>query len=234
MKANRYLPALGFGLAAAAFLLAGERRTGGLDKANLDLPYNTAGGREDGEDAPEVVVFYGHSVEADGVVFCLDRSMSMGDGEWATLKCELTRAVSELSSASEFGLVFFDSEAVVYPQNRTPARASAANKAATLAWAQAMEPSQRSTCLLEGLKAAIEVVSRATVKKKAILFLSDGKATCVGQDSVTYTERTLREVKELNSQRVPIHALGLGYDAAEHFLKALAAENGGTYRRIQN
>lgn len=223
-------------IAVSSTALRGQDLAGGsFLRENLDLPYNSGGraGEEEEEEAPEVVVFYGQTYETDATFFCLDQSLSMGGGEWEALQAELTRVVTEFSSAMEFGIVFFHEEATVFPGTKRPARASPAMKQAAIAMVKGTSASDQSTCFLSGLREALRMANRCTVQRKTIIFMSDGKATCTGEDTVTYVQKTLSEVKGLNTKKATINTVGIGFEVIEYFLKSLAEQNGGRYERLR-
>jgi hypothetical protein len=210
-----------------AALLAGA----GPLKENLDLPFDAAGEVEE-EEAPEIVVFYGGVYEADGFFYCLDASLSMADGEWKRLQAELLRNLRDFSSSVEFGFVFFDQDVKSYPEDRRPMKATPAAKAGASAMVGAVQPGNW-TCLREGLVAAIEMGQRSTASRRAIIVMSDGKPTCPGTDFVTYRESIFTAARASNQKRIPIHTIGIGSDIDGHFLQRLAAEHGGSYRRVR-
>ena len=202
-------------------------------KENLDLPYDSLASPTEEEESPEIVIFYGQTYEADATLFCLDRSLSMGQGEWEALQRELARVVTEFSSRMEFGIVFFDEEATAFPRNGKPTHASPAAKQAAIAMVKSTAASDRSTCFLAGLRQALEMANLCEAKRRAIIFMSDGKATCAGEDMVTYVETTLAEVKAVNIKNTVINSIGVGFDVVEWFLRTLAEQNRGTYTRLR-
>jgi hypothetical protein len=230
----KYLaPAASFAVIALLFAAPGEKnRHIALHKGFLDMPSGEGWATSEEESAPDEILFYGTMYEASGVFFCLDQSMSMGESKWKALQKELARTVNSFSTYVQFGIVFFHEEASVIPTSKRPARATAFEKQSAINAVQAMCPSERSTCFLVGLREALQMANKSTVNERCIIFMSDGKATCVGQDSVSYAERTLRETKALNFLKIPIHTIGIGFQPVEYFLKTLARENGGTYRRL--
>ena len=219
------------GLAGTA---RGQSTLGPPAKDNLDLPFNAlppAGARE--EEAPEVVVFNGQVFEANAVVFCIDRSMSLAGGEWETLQKELLRAIGDFSATVEFGFVFFHSETTVYPESKVPYRASAEGKQSAIQQVLATAPSTGSTCIRPALRAAVDMTQRSRTRHKRILLLSDGKPTCTGADTVTYVQETLKELRTINTEKTPIDTVAVGFEVVESFLKSLASESGGEYRRAR-
>ena len=125
--------------------LARSQDGGGLAKENLDLPYDAIGANDDDEDAPEVVVFYGTSLEGDGFFYIIDRSGSMQDsGELQIAKREVIKNIGEFSDRVEFGIFFFDKTLLSYPPNGQPAEATPAGKSSGISY--------HCNCLLLGLR----------------------------------------------------------------------------------
>ncbi|MBI4601145.1 MAG: VWA domain-containing protein [Planctomycetes bacterium] len=200
-------------------------------KASLDLPYDALGDGADEEDAPELVVFYGGEYEADAFFYCLDGSLSMADGEWQTLQRELVRNIREFRDWVEFGIVVFSQETRVIPRDKRPARATEAAKQAAIAEVLVLEPGSW-TCALAGLAEVLKMARQSTAPRRAVIFMSDGKPACPGTDFVAYREQIFRDVQALNEDEIPIHAIGIGDDVDESFLRRLAGTNRGTYRRV--
>ena len=200
-------------------------------KQNLDLPFDAGGGGGEEEEATEFIIFYGQIYEGDGFFYCIDGSLSMADGEFQILKRELARNIREFSPRVQFGIVFFNKEIAVFPADKKPASATLSNRQAAIAWSEELQPGNW-TCLLEGLREALILSNKATVARKAVILMSDGKPACPGMDYVTYLEQIFREAAFLNSGKALIHAIGIGADVNEPFLAGLARQHGGTYRRI--
>jgi hypothetical protein len=224
------------GLLAAFLAAAGSpggaaKESSPFKKEDLDLPYNAAGASTDDEEAPEITVFYGFPFEADAFFYCLDSSLSMADGEWAVLQREVIRSINEFSAAVQFGLVFFHEEVDVFPANGQPATATEREKAAARRMVQELRP-KSWTCALKGLEEVFRMANRCGLRRRSIIFLSDGKPTCRGTDFVTYRREILEAAAALNPQRIPLHTIGIGDDVDEDFLQALAKAHGGTYRRL--
>jgi hypothetical protein len=199
----------------------------------LDLPNGAGRSIEEEEELPEIIIFYEFEYETNGVFFCLDQSMSMGSNKWSALQRELIEVVNDLSNSSEFGIVFFHETAEeTFPRSGRPPRATDSKKQQAIRMVMNTLPSDKSTCFLEGLKKTVKMANTSRAADRCIIFMSDGKATCVGQDSATYTQRTLQEIRLLNKERVPINTVGIGFEPVEYFLKGLARESGGTYRRL--
>jgi Mg-chelatase subunit ChlD len=204
-------------------------------KENLDLPYDALGSEEEDEEAPEIVTFYGTSLEGDGFFYVIDRSGSMMDsGELIVAKREVVRNITELSSRVQFGVIFFDRAALKYPQSGQAAEANPAAKTSGIAFVQSADRG-RGSCPQTGLSAALQMANLCSARRKVIVYVGDGGGTCAGGNSEgEYLKQTLAAVSAQNWQRVRIDAIGvlqIGPEQ-ERFLKSLAAQNGGTYTRI--
>lgn len=200
-------------------------------KENLDLPYNAAGADEEEEADIETVVFYGATFEGDGFFFCIDTSLSMDDEAWKTLCRELRRSLLGLSPHSEMGLVFFNETVVAFPANNEPAPATIDTKGRALLAIDEVKPGS-GTCLKEGLSKILEMVKKSEAERKVVVLLSDGKPTCPGTDFVSYRADIFKIAREHAGEGTEIHTLGFGNDLDESFLKRLAQENRGEYRRV--
>ncbi|HZN59299.1 MAG TPA: vWA domain-containing protein [Planctomycetota bacterium] len=225
---------------AACLLLAvstsarAQDSAGALTKENLDLPYDALGEDEEEEEAPEVVSFYGQSLEGDGFFYAIDRSGSMLDsGELTLAKQEVTKNISEFTDRVQFGVVFFAREAVKFPPGGQPADATPALKSSAISWVNSAQGSHGS-CPQTGLIAALQMANQASAKRKVLVYLGDGGGNCAGVDEGTYLSQTLAVVTSQNFQRITINTIGvLSYgQIQEKFLRNLAASNGGTYTKI--
>lgn len=203
-------------------------------KENLDLPYEADGEVEVDEDAPEIHIFYGQQLEGDGIFYVIDRSSTMQDaGELAVAKREVIRNIREFSEGVQFGIVFFESGVIQFPPSGQPAEANAAMKAAATSYVQSAAGGF-GTCCLEGLATGLRMASRATSRRKVLVYVGDGGGTCQGADEARYLQTTLAAITARNWERVQIHTIGV-LDVGriqEDFLRRLASANGGSYRRI--
>jgi hypothetical protein len=228
------LAAAGVVLASSVLLLAEIDLGGRAVSSQLDLPYEPlAKTGEDGEEeAPETVVFFGGTYETNGVFFCLDRSLSMGGAEgWSALQRELERAITELGKGADFGLVFFGEKIAMFPANGRPAAASDETKRLAIATLKSLAP-ESWTCMRPGLREALHMAHASRKKHRALILMSDGKPTCRGVNYFDYLEEILGEAKLQNRDRVKIHSVATGQDVNEPFLRQLASEHGGTYKRV--
>jgi Mg-chelatase subunit ChlD len=205
-----------------------------LTKENLDLPYDALGEDEDEEEAPEVVSFYGQSLEGDGFFYSIDRSGSMQDsGELNIAKQEVTKNISEFSDRVQFGVIFFAADVLKFPPGGQPADATPSMKSAGISWVNSAQGSHGSCCQA-GLIAGLQMANQASAKRKVLVYLGDGGGTCSGVDEGTYLNQTLAVVTSQNFQRITINTIGvLSYgQIQEKFLRNLASANGGTYTKI--
>ena len=237
------------------FSLPQEVGNGTGSTKDLDLPVN--GGSADAveEDAAEIIHFYGQQYEGDAFVFCVDRSGSMGDhGELARAKREICRNIMEFSTRTEFAVCFFDSIVRMWPPNGRPVRASPQSRAAACHWVGIL-PRGAQSCPQEGLVRSLQTLNRSQKKRRCLVYVGDGGGTCmvpgwrdrygdsggaIFQQAMsfesTYLQDTLKTVKRLNYKRASINTIGVmmnGRLQRHHgFVRELARQNAGTYRRI--
>lgn len=207
---------------------------GAATKENLDLPYDAIGEKGIIEDPPETVRFYTQQLEGDALVYVIDRSGSMADGELEVAKRELLRNIAEFSDRMEFGIVFFDAGILRFPASGAPAVATSAMKAAASGFVRGVQPG-RGSCIERGLAEGLRMASLSTKGRKVLVYLGDGGGTCPGADEADYLRRTLGSITSQNYQRVTIDTIGIldPRPLNEDFLKRLAAANGGTYVRVR-
>ncbi len=242
-------------IAATAF--SRPQEVGGYrgDNSNLDLPYNADTSDTVEEDAAEIIHFYGQQFEGDSFVFCVDRSGSMSShGELARAKREICRNIMEFSNRTEFAVCFFDSELRMWPPNGRPIKATTQTRSAACRWVGIM-PRGLQSCPQEGLIRSIQTLNRSKNRRRCLVYVGDGGGTCmipgwrdryggsassVVQESInfeaTYLEETLKVVRRWNYKDVSINTIGVmmnGRRGLHHdFVRNLALQNDGTYRRI--
>jgi len=200
-------------------------------KANLDLPFDAAGPEddEDEEEAPEIVVFYGQQFESDGIFFCVDKSGSMTGQAWKRCQDEVVRNILQFSEKVQFGIVFFDDRISKFPKTNRPAEATPAMKVAAQAMVMSVQPGNGS-CYVEGIIEALNFANLSTVKRRLVILLGDGEVICNGNLGIR--QQCLDEVKSRNTSGVKINTLCISCQS-EDFMKALAAQNGGSFARVQ-
>jgi hypothetical protein len=203
----------------------------GGEKVNLDLPFDAGGGENNEEEAPPTIIFYGQAYEGDGIFYCLDRSGSTADGELAIEKRETIKNIMEFSDKVQFAVVFYDSNVTKWPTSGKPVDANAGMKGAAMAFISSIQPGH-GTCVALGLTEAINFANQSSAKRTQIIFITDGFTTCPGVDEAEYAKRTLGEIAGKNYKRHPINAICVGSQVSEAFPKAMAAMNGGSYKRV--
>ena len=173
-------------------------------------------------------------IEANAVVFIIDRSGSMMDsGELAIAKRHTISILCALRSEVEFGVVFFALNVSRFPSTGSLVRNTSANGATAINYIQSVQ-GVAGTCPEPALLAALDMLRLASGVPRAILFFSDGGATCSGVEEAAYMRDTLAAVAATNTGGVTIHTVGiLGLTALnEQFLRDLAEQNGGTFSHI--
>ncbi len=196
----------------------------------FELPEST------GEAAPNspgggaaTTVFYGLPIHADRVVFAIDTSDSMkavderkdGARRIDVAKGELTRAIESFDESRAFDIVHFGADAASWQGELVPARRRSKREALEhvedlrLTW---------GTEIHGGLRQAFRDPAA-----DAILFLTDGDP----QLSVLMDRGTIRRMlAQWNRTRhTAIDCLSIGTE--RQWLRHLARESGGRYRRIQ-
>lgn len=216
-------------------LKAHDFGSGGATKENLDLPADAVGGPDDDdEECCNVVEFYNQTLEAQAFFYVIDRSTTMQNhGELDRAKQEVCRNIDEFHSRVELGIFFFDKGLAQFPANGQSAAATPEVKASAKAFVQSTQGGT-GTCGLAALGAALRMAQSSSLKRRLIIYLSDGGGTCPGNEEADYLEKTLSSVAAQNYQRVRINTIGV-IDVGqlqESFLKRLAFMNGGTYTRI--
>ncbi len=169
--------------------------------------------------------FYGLPVYGRRVVFVIDSSSSMLDGNrMANAKSQLMTAINELDEEHSFNIVTFHQTVGVWQRQLTTASASA--KKLALHYAAAIQ-AQASTATYDALETAL-----AHPNLEAIYLVTDGAPTA---GKVLAPEAIVKAFTEANrTRRVTLHVVGLQPDPQfDAFLKALAEQNFGTYRRVQ-
>jgi len=219
----------------AAPLLAQVGTGGGaVTKQNLDLPYDAIGDGEDEEEAPEIVTFYGTTLEGDGFFYVIDRSGSMQNtGELQIAKREVTKNITEFSERVQFGIFFIDEGLAKFPAGGQPADANPGMKGSAISFLQSMKGGHGSCCQA-GFTAALRMANQASANRKVIVYVGDGGGTCNNAEEAQYLQQTLGAVSAQNYQRATINTIGVldVNQLRENFLRALAGANGGTYTFI--
>lgn len=185
--------------------------------------------------------YYDLPVQAQRLVFVLDTSKSMEAGgkksRLAAAQDELVRTIERLPESTRFGIVAFSSEVVPWQPRLAPA--SAANRAHAIAFVRAQRPAGE-TATYDALQAAFEMAPDL----ETVYFLSDGSPSA---GAILAPDKLLEAIHRDNRfRRVKIHALGAFAGAQtggpqtggpqtiklEEFMRKLAAENYGQFRRL--
>jgi hypothetical protein len=169
-----------------------------------------------------------------GFFFVLSKDGSMQEGtKFKRLQEEVVRAIQGLDDEDEFGVVFYDASMVKFPIKGTPAQGGAAMKSAAIAFVLSTVPGH-GTCPKPALITGLSFARESTAGEKSIVFISDGFTTCPNNDPAVYGQETLAEVASRNVDHVPIHAICVGPPGSvdENFMRRIAADSGGTFRRI--
>ncbi len=220
---------------AALIGVPADRRLPARDgdlKANLDLPFDAIGEDEEEEEAPEVIVFYGAQYEGDFFCFTCDRSGSMEGERWTKLQREVVKNIAQFSERVQFGIVFFAGDTKKFPPSGQPADANPGMKAAAISMVMSTTLGRQS-CYKEALFDALAFASRSSTKRKVIICLGDGELYCSGQRGDAYGQQALTQIKARNVSGAKINCIGIAAPGGEgeRWLKTLAAQNNGQYRR---
>ena len=169
--------------------------------------------------------YYGLPLFAQRLVFVLDTSGSMNGQRIEAAKRELTRAIGGLPEHAHFGVVVFNGNVSVWQRRLVAATESAKKTAMHYVSAQA---THSNTASYDALEAAMEFDT------EAIYFLSDG-APYGGK--ITAPVDIVAAISAANkTRRISIYTIGIGAGIPggplDMFLKTLAEQNLGLYRRV--
>ena len=200
------------------------------NKAGFQFPWPLVRpkGRSFGSDAlAGEASYYGLPIYAKRVVFILDGSASMSGGRLAKAQDELIAAVARLASDVRFGIVVFNSDVLAWRTQLVPA--DLANKEAAFQFVRRIV-AQNNTASYGALQAAL------SLDAEAIYFLTDGVPTT---GRLVEPDEIVAAVSRQNRHhRQSIYTIGVGVEAAgskfDLFLRSLAEENTGAYRRIES
>lgn len=169
--------------------------------------------------------YYGLPLFAERLVFVLDTSGSMAGQRIAAAKRELVRAIAGLPSHAHFSIVVFNGTVSVWQKQLVPASDEWKNAATVYVNAQS---AQSNTASYDALEAAFNFDT------EAIYFLSDG-APHGGK--ITAPFDIVAAITAANkTRRISLYTIGIGAGIPggplDLFLKTLAEQNLGLYRRI--
>lgn len=175
--------------------------------------------------SPGTPSYYGLSLNARRIVFVLDTSGSMNGPRLQAAKYELVKAIEGLGSDVHFGIVVFNNVVAVWQRNLVVASPSTRRAAAQFVYTR---HASGRTAAYDALEATFHFDA------EAIYFLSDG-APNVGK--ITAPADIVAAVSRANrSRRISVYTLGIAPGppdgAFDLFLRTLAEDNYGIYRRI--
>ncbi|MBI4602926.1 MAG: hypothetical protein HY721_13295 [Planctomycetes bacterium] len=237
-------------MAAAAALLvwaAAASQERADVKANLDLPFDAVGERaQEEEDAPEIVSFYGMTLEGDAFIYILcGRGEMWLVGELEVARREVLRNIREFRPETEFAIVYYDSRGPkLFPAEGRPVKASARTKEAAEAFLDKLAWDGEFTAWMEEpFREAFRLADRTAARRKRIIYVSDGDdevykpiAKFVAS-TPEFAHELVARITAMNVKRVPVDCVDVSEvdsggpgSAQALFLQDLAAMNGGQYK----
>jgi hypothetical protein len=175
--------------------------------------------------AADTAYYYGLPIYAQRLVFVIDTSGSMAGGRLDAAKRELIDAIRNLHEDSQFAIVVFNSEVEVWQKKLVPA--NKANKEVAMAYVLS-QPARSATASYDALETAF------LFDAEAIFFLSDGAPT---SGKFVAPGDIINVISVGNrSRRESIYTIGIAPGLPdgpmEWFMKTLAEQNMGQYRRV--
>lgn len=174
--------------------------------------------------------YYGIDINAKRLMFVIDRSGSMeeydrGMTRLERAKLELTRAIVDLPADTEFGITFFETSVRNWRNELLPATEQ--NKREAIAFVQRLGYGDRTNtygALLQTLQFDSQL--------EAVFMLSDGQPT-LGR--IMQPAAIVADIMHRNRFRhLHFNTIGIAVnEGTERFLKSLAVESGGEYRRAE-
>ncbi len=170
--------------------------------------------------------YYGVPIYAQRIVFVMDISGSMAGFRLATAKRELTDTIEKLRDDDQFAIIVFNS--VVDCWQKRLVQATPAFKRAAISFVNG-QVARSNTASYDALDAAFNFDA------EAIYFLSDGAPQ--GGSTTNNPEEIVQLISQANrTRRESIYSLGIAVGIPNSpfdlFLRALAEENFGSYRRV--
>lgn len=177
--------------------------------------------------------YYEIPIQSQRVVFVIDTSDSMRAGEKGVTRMDaakkaLIQTLNELSGNVEFNVVAFHDGVTLWKRSGL-LPANAKNKADAVAFVQKWTALGK-TATYDGLMAGFD----CDPNLEAIFCVSDGDPST---GRVVDPAQILAEVRQLNRvRRVNIHGIGVfggqQYESLAQFMKTLAEQNGGEFKRV--
>jgi hypothetical protein len=178
------------------------------------------------EAVPGTPSYYGLSIHAKRIVFVVDVSGSMRGPRLEAAQRELTQTIDKLPEATSLSLVAFSDRTVVW--RKTLARATPQTKQAARRFVYQLRAGGR-TAAYDALEAAFRFDA------EAFYFLSDGAPNA---GTIRRPDAILTAVAQTNRvRRISIYTIGIlpGEPGGplDLFMKTLAEEDFGVYRRVE-
>lgn len=169
--------------------------------------------------------YYGLPLYGSKIVFVIDTSGSMRGPRIDAAKRELTKAIGELPDGVQFNVLAFNVSVISWKQQLVVASRETRTEAAFFVQAQQLGP---ATASYDALDAAL------TFPGEAVYFLTDG-APAGGK--ITRPDEIVNVISRMNRvRRMTINCIGIGVGPENggfaQFLKTLAAQNFGAFRRV--
>jgi hypothetical protein len=169
--------------------------------------------------------YYGLPIYAQRLIFVLDTSGSMSGLRLAAAQRELLLAIASLPEGVGFNVLVFNQGVFAWQEQLAPA--SPENKALAAAFVMCQH-AVGATWTYDALAAAFDFDA------ESIYFLTDGEP-CGG--TISAPAAIVAVLAKLNhGRRVTINSIGVGVGLPgspfDLFLQALAAQNYGEYRRV--
>jgi Mg-chelatase subunit ChlD len=176
--------------------------------------------------SPDAPYYYGMPIQARRMIFIIDTSGSMNGPRLQAAKRELSQAIYDLPNNASFNIITFNDKAAAWRPAMTPTTSDAKQAAGKFIY----------NLYAGGHTAAYDALDMSfRFDAEAVYFLSDG-APNAGKipapkaiiDTVTQTNR---------SRRITINTIGISPGPPDGpldaFVKTLAEQNFGVYRRVE-
>ncbi len=169
--------------------------------------------------------YYGMPLFAERLVFVLDTSGSMTGPRLAAAKRELVRAIASLPPHTQFSIIIFNGTVTTWQKELVPATANWKDLAAHYVTVQ---EAHSETATYDALETALRFDT------EAIYLLSDGAPR---GGKIQAPVDIIAAITEANrTRRISIYTIGVGAGVPgsplDSFLKTLAEQNLGLYRRV--
>jgi uncharacterized protein YegL len=174
---------------------------------------------------PGTPSYYGLSLQARRIVFVLDISGSMNGPRLQAAKDELVNTIEGLANDVSFSIVVYNNAVMVWQRSLTAASPGAKRAAAQFVHTRR---AAGHTAAYDALEAAFQFDA------EAIYFLSDGAPNA---GKIVRPDDIVAAVRQANrSRRISVYTIGIAPGSPDGpcdlFLKTLAEQNFGVYRRV--